>query len=131
MNKQNVLCLIVVLLISFCVGCTYYLRSEGVRPGMSLQYMIDSANNIPNCKLPYGRLAETEDYIIYQMYFIDGDTVRPYRCTFSNGRTPASQILKSIEFDQGQNQREADAIMRTAEQQRKAMQNIFAPSGRR
>lgn len=116
----------------FFGGCTtYYLRSETIRPGMSLQYLFDSANNIPNCKLPYGRLMETEDCIVYQMYFIDGSTVRPYRCTFSNGLTPASQILQSIEFDQAQNVREADAIMRAAEAQRKAMRRMFAPPAQR
>ena len=117
----------------FFAGCesTRYIRSETIRPGMSLQYLFDFANSVPNCKLQYGRLAETEDCIVYQMYFIDGSVVRPYRCTFSNGPTPASQILKSIEFDQAQNVREADAIMRAAQQQRGAMQNIFAPPGQR
>jgi len=128
MNK----CIFFAFCCLFFGGCTtYYLRSESIRPGMSLQYLFDSANNIPNCKLPYGRLVETEDCIVYQMYFIDGSMVRPYRCTFSNGSTPASQILKSIEFDQAQNVREADAIMRAAQQQREATQNMFAPPSQR
>ncbi len=132
MKKQSYLTFLSLFLLPI-VGCesTYYLRSEGIRPGMSLQYIIDSANNIQNCKLPYARLGETTDYIVYQMYFISGDIVRPYRCTFSNAPTPASQILQSIEYDQAQNMREADAIMKAAEIQREAIRNMFAPPGQR
>ena len=120
------------LFLLLIVGCesTYYLRSEGIRPGMSLQYIFDSANNIQNCKLPYARLGETTDLIVYQMYFISGDSVRPYRCTFSNGPTPTSQILQSIEYDRAQNIRNIDGIMQQHNAFQESYKKMFPPYGR-
>ena len=132
MKKYSYLIFLLLFLLLF-VGCasTYYLRSETIRPGMSLQYIIDSANNIPNCKLPYARISETPDYIVYEMYFINGQSVRPYRCTFANAPTSSSQILQTIEYDHAQNIREVEAIMRTTEMQNKAIQNMFVPPAQR
>lgn len=102
------------LLLLLILGCnstynqtTYYLRSDGIRPGMSRQDIVDMANNIPNCILPNTKLKETTDYIVYRMYFIDGSSVNPYLCTFLNDSTSESQILQSIEYDQVQRQIEA------------------------
>ena len=124
-------CLILFLL--FIVGCqtTQHIRSETVRPGMSMQYLLDFTNNTPNCVMPKYRAEETNEYVVYKIRFIDGNgIVRPYRCTFSNGPTPASQILQSITYDRGQDVQEAEAIMKAAEMQRGAMQNMFRPYGR-
>lgn len=104
-----------------------------------MQYLIDSANNIPNCKLPCRKLGETKDNIIYRITFLDEDGVlRPYICTFSNGPVPSSQILQSVELDQAQLERIRNAeVMRLngLMQQRNEMQQnwkyMMTPPGRR
>lgn len=115
------------LLFIGCAPTTYYLRSEGIRPGMSMQSIIDSANSIPNCVLPYSRISETSDHIVYRMKFISGNYVRPYTCTFTNGSTYASQILVSIDYDQGQDMREADAIMMQRNMFQQSMKKRYYP----
>lgn len=100
----------------FFVGCAtnapqvYYVRSDVVRPGMSLQQIFDTANSIPNCHLEYQKLAESTDSAVYRMAFISSDRiVRPYICTFTGGSLPTSQTLLSIELDQAQLERNRNA----------------------
>jgi hypothetical protein len=120
-----------ILLFVGCAPTTHYLRSEGIRPGMSMQYLIDTANNTPNCVLPMRRLNETEDHVVYRMNFISGSFVRPYLCTFSNDPTLDSQVLQSIEYDQGYDRRNADAIMMQRNMYQQNFKKMFRPSGQR